>query len=118
MEGCHDFYEFHRENKNDISFISFAKNFSIPYGICKIDETGSFEKIQGKTSNDYIVNAGMYIVSTNVSSLIPDNKKFDMTELLNKAKVNKFKVASYLIDEEYWVDIGQWNEYKSAVDKF
>ena len=112
-----NFIDFHNKNKNDISFITFAKNFSIPYGICKLDETGSFEKIQGKTSNDYIVNAGMYIISPKVSSLIPDNKKYNMTDLIKKAKLNNFKIAVYPIDEDLWVDIGQWNEYKNAVGK-
>ena len=59
----------------------------------------------------------MYILSPKVIELIPENKTYHMTDLIKKAKLNNFKIAVYPIDEDLWVDIGQWNEYKNAVGK-
>ena len=30
---------------------------------------------------------------------------------------NKEKIGVYPIDDEDWIDIGQWTEYKKAVDR-
>ena len=40
-----------------------------------------------------------------------------MTDLIKKVKTLKKKIGVYPIDEESWTDIGQWNEYKLAVEK-
>jgi len=64
-----------------------------------------------------MINAGMYIVSSKVIKLIPNNEIFHMSDLINKAKLKNFKVGAYSIDEDDWIDIGQWNEYRKAVDK-
>ena len=59
----------------------------------------------------------MYILSPKVIELIPDNKTYHMTDLIKKAKLKRFKIVVYPIDEDRWVDIGQWNEYKNAVSR-
>ena len=113
----HKFIQFHKENKNDITFLVFSKKFAIPYGICNFNKLGNFLDIKEKQSYNFIVNAGMYILSPKVIELIPENKNYHMTDLIKKAKLNNFKIAVYPIDEDHWVDVGQWNAYKNAVAK-
>ncbi len=111
-----EFIKFHKSNKNDISFLVFSKKFLIPYGICDTNALGIFEAIKEKQAHNYIINAGMYIVSSKMIDLVPMNKKFHMSDLINKAKLKKAKIGMYPIDEDDWIDIGQWNEYKKVVD--
>jgi len=49
--------------------------------------------------------------------LIPENKVYHVTHMIEDAiKLNK-KVGVYPIDDDAWIDIGQWTEYKNAIDK-
>ena len=60
----------------------------------------------------------MYIISSKLLKLIPKNKIFHMTDLINIAKSKKYKISVFPIEEDKWIDIGQWNEYKNAIKKF
>ncbi len=113
-----DFYEFHRENKNDISFIVAAKNFTIPYGICDLDEKKKFQKIKEKHDFNFLVNTGLYMMEPSIMKIIPEKGSFDMNQLINDAKKNKMNVGVFPIYENSWIDIGQWSEYKKTVQKF
>ena len=49
---------------------------------------------------------------------IPKNKKFDMTELIQKIKSNNNKIGVYPIEDKSWFDVGQWPNYKNTVNSF
>ena len=40
---------------------------------------------------DFLVNTGLYVVRPDVIKLIPNNKYYDFTDLLNKVKKTKVK---------------------------
>ena len=40
-----------------------------------------------------------------------------MTDLIKLAKKRKKKIAVYPIDDESWIDVGQWSEYHKAIDR-
>jgi len=48
---------------------------------------------------------------------IPGNRYFDMPELINELIKNGKKVLAYPINEGDYIDIGQWEEYKKAIQK-
>ena len=56
----------------------------------------------------------MYVLHPDMISLIPKNKYFDMTDLIKAAKKKKKKIGVFPIDENEWVDVGQWEEYEKA----
>ena len=49
--------------------------------------------------------------------LIPKNKAYDMPELIQLAKRRKKQIGVYPIDDESWIDVGQWSEYHKAIEK-
>ena len=112
-----DIYNFHKKNKNEITVVASAKNYEIPYGVCKIDKKGNLNNIAEKPKFNFLANTGLYVINPKIFKLIPKNKKFDMTELIKKTKSLKKKIGVYPVDEDSWTDIGQWNEYKRAVEK-
>jgi len=114
-----NFYNFHKNNNYDFTMVVSQKKFTIPYGVCEINNIdNTFKKIFEKPKYDYLVNTGIYIVNKKVILKIKKNKKMDMNELINEIKKNKYKIGIYPINENSWVDVGQWNRYTKFLHKF
>ena len=67
---------------------------------------------------DFLVNTGLYIIKPEVIKLIPNNKYYDFTDLLNKVEKLKKKIAIYPIDQDKWNDVGQWENLKLTEETF
>ena len=108
---------FHIKNKNEATLVVSSKEHVIPYGTCKLTKKGYLEKIIEKPKLDFFVNVGMYVLNTSLIKMIPKNKHYDMTDLITLAKIKKKQIGVYPIDDDSWVDVGQWSEYHKAVDR-
>ena len=51
------------------------------------------------------------------SYLFPENSETKFCHIDVPAKNSGCKVGVYPIDDDYWIDVGQWAEYKKALDK-
>ena len=111
-----DLYNFHISNSNDITLVASAKEYSIPYGTCQINSKGKLSKIVEKPKYDFLVNTGLYIINPKILKLIPKNKFYHITNLINDAKKSKMNIGVYPIDDDSWIDVGQWKDYKNAID--
>ncbi|MFH1581693.1 MAG: nucleotidyltransferase family protein [Pseudomonadota bacterium] len=109
--------KFHLDNDNDITLVVSLRHYVIPYGVCKIKNGGLLETIQEKPEYDFLVNTGMCVMEREMLELIPENKFFNMTDLIAKAKASGYKVGVFPISEKSWIDIGQWEEYHKAIEK-
>ncbi len=112
-----DIYSFHTENNFDLTLVASAKNYEIPYGTCILSE-GKLQSIQEKPSHNYLVNTGLYLINPNVIKLIPHASFYDMTDLLEDMIKRGMSIGVFTVDEESWIDIGQWSEYKKALEIF
>lgn len=110
-----ELYRFHTQNKYDITLVASAKQFNIPYGICELNSGGSLERIKEKPEYSFLVNTGLYVLNPDVLSLIPDNKLFHITHLMDKVKKNGGSIGVYPVAEKAWIDVGQWAEYRNAL---
>jgi len=108
---------FHISNRNDITLVASSKEYVIPYGTCKLNKKGQFQNIIEKPKLDFFVSIGLYVISPNLIKLIPKNRAFDIPDLIKLAKRKKKKVGVYPIDDESWIDVGQWSEYHKAIEK-
>lgn len=111
-----DLYEFHVKNNYDITLVASAMNYKIPYGICELNEAGSLDCIREKPEYSFLVNTGLYVVNPNVLNRIPEERMYHITELIEDIKKDGMKIGVYPIAEDSWVDIGQWAEYRKALD--
>jgi NDP-sugar pyrophosphorylase family protein len=107
--------DFHKTNQNDITMVCCMKRSSIPYGIVEITKGGTLRSLKEKPEFDHLVNTGMYVVKPGMLDLVPKNKFFHFTDLIEKAKSKGHKVGIYPISENAWLDIGQIEEYRSAL---
>ena len=114
----YDFYDFHIKNKYDITLVASTKEYIIPYGTCELNGSGHLSHINEKPQFDFLINTGLYIVNPEIINLIPGNKIFHFTDLIENAKKIGKKIGVYPIDDESWIDIGEWNEYRKVVERF
>ena len=110
--------KFHIENKNDITLVASIKNFDIPYGVCEIENGGTLLKIREKPEFSFLVNTGMYIVNSDMIRIIPRNQLYHLTHLMEDVKARKGKVGVYPISDKSWIDIGEWEKYRKALELF
>ena len=58
------------------------------------------------------------MLNPDLITLVPKNKFFDITELIEKMLLKGMQVGVYTVDEDSWIDVGQWTAYTKAVEKF
>ncbi|WP_342442478.1 nucleotidyltransferase family protein [Lysinibacillus sp. FSL K6-0075] len=87
-------------------------DYQIPYGVV-ITENNHLVDIQEKPIHKYLMNAGIYILNPEIIQDIPKNTLFDMPDLLIKLLNRKQKINVCTIND-YWIDIGQIEDYKRA----
>ena len=109
-------YEFHQKGGYDISLVASAKEYVIPYGTCELDGAGHLSHINEKPRYEFLVNTGLYVLNPDVLELIPENQFYHITHLIEEAKNRGRKVGVFPIDDDAWIDVGQWTEYQKAVD--
>ncbi len=117
----HDFYKifnFHKINKNDLTLVTFNKKNVLPYGDCKIDKENNLLSIQEKPTTNYIINAGIYVISPKVLKLISNNNYININDLISKMITKKLKLKVYNIDQDDWYDIGEWPQYYKTIENF
>jgi len=103
--------KFHNKNDNDITIVSSFRHFTIPYGVCRIEDGGNLVDIVEKPEYDLLANTGMYILKSEMIDYIPKNKFFNMTDLITCVKNQGGNICVFPIDQKSWIDIGQLEEY-------
>jgi dTDP-glucose pyrophosphorylase len=105
-------FDFHRESHADMTVAVRQYEFSVPYGV--VDTDGSeILGIREKPTQKMFVNAGIYILEPHVPRYVPSGRRFDMTDLIEALLTDKKCVVPFPISE-YWLDIGQMDDYERA----
>jgi len=112
-----DIYKFHTGNKCDMTLIGSVQHFRVPYGVIEVDKQGSLKEITEKPEYDFLASTGMYILNKNTLNLIPKGKIFHITDLVNTLKKKGRRIGVYPVSNKSWLDVGQWEEYKKAIEK-
>jgi dTDP-glucose pyrophosphorylase len=103
---------FHREHQAEMTVGVRQFEFSVPYGVvatCDAQVTGITEK----PTQRMFVNAGIYLLEPQVCKQVPQDVRFDMTDLIAKLIAGGRRVLAFPISE-YWVDVGRPDDYAKA----
>ncbi|MDB9818906.1 sugar phosphate nucleotidyltransferase [Pelagibacterales bacterium] len=111
-----DIYNFHKKNSFDLTIVASLKKYVIPYGVCEANKDYSLKELNEKPFYDLLVNTGLYLIKKDIIKMIPLNKKYDMNMFISDLKKKNKKIGIYPIDSDSWVDVGQWSEYKNALE--
>jgi NDP-sugar pyrophosphorylase family protein len=101
-----------------MTLLSPIQQFRIPYGIVEFGPEGQIRDVLEKPHYTFTINAGVYIVEKRVLKTIPENRPYDMTDLTRSLIDHGENVMMYPLQEENYIDIGQWEEYKKTVNCF
>ena len=84
----------------------------IPYGVAEVEK----DRLLGfaeKPTEQLLVNAGIYVVSPETVSLVPSNREYPMTALIQRCLEEGRPVGAHLIEDE-WADIGHPHDLRAA----
>ena len=110
-----DVYDYHVQNKNDLTIVTMVKSFRIPYGVIETGEDGLMQNLMEKPELNYQVNTGVYILNPELIEEIPEGEFFHITHLMEKVKVRGGRVGCFPVSENAWHDMGEWPEYLKMI---
>lgn len=105
---------FHRELGSELTVGVRRYEVPVPFGVIEADGprvTG----LKEKPSLSFFINAGIYILEPAVVDSIPEGRRIDMTDLIDELLRAGRVVSSFPI-HEYWIDIGQVEDYLKATE--
>jgi len=104
--------DYHVENNDEATICVREYDFQVPYGVVNIKDN-LVTSIVEKPTHNFFINAGIYILSSNLVKNIKVDKYLDMPNLLRTIIESSGKVNIFPI-HEYWLDIGQIEQYEKA----
>jgi dTDP-glucose pyrophosphorylase/CBS domain-containing protein len=104
--------EYHRDHAADMTVAVNLHTIEVPYGVIESDGARVTE-VQEKPEIKLFVNAGIYLLEPSVYDFIPQAERFNMTDVIEALIEADRNVISFPI-REYWMDIGQHNDYEQA----
>ena len=107
--------DFHNGNNSEATMCVRKYDFQVPYGVIEIDNY-KIKNIKEKPIHNFFVNAGIYVLNKELIKKIDGKSYLDMTDFLHNelknGSVNAFPI------HEYWLDIGQMDEYQKANNEY
>lgn len=105
--------DFHLEHRSSATVCVREHRSQIPYGVVKTEDIRVVSVIE-KPELTHYVNAGVYVLDSNLIQHVPVNTFFDMPSLITDALrcgqvVNAFPI------HEYWLDIGLPETLEQAI---
>ncbi|WP_425659658.1 nucleotidyltransferase family protein [Tenacibaculum ascidiaceicola] len=116
-DDYNEIYNYHKENKNELTIVSAVKDYSIPYGTLITKDNGILSRITEKPDLNFQINTGFYIVEPHLINEIPKNDFFHITHLIEKLLDEKRRVGVFPVSAGSWKDVGVWDEYLKNINK-
>ena len=104
--------QYHNEHPGIATMCVREYDFQVPYGVIE-SEGHSIKKIIEKPIHNFFVNAGIYVLEPDLVNSVNGNDFLDMPDLLEK-RINNGDTVNMFPIHEYWLDIGQMDEYEKA----
>ena len=108
--------EFHACNGGAATMCVREYDFQVPYGVVKASGN-RVTSIVEKPTHKFFVNAGIYVISKSFLQGIDGMTYLDMPTMLEKSIETNNAVNVFPI-HEYWLDIGQMEQFRQAQDDF
>lgn len=108
----------HKEKNNLVTIVAAKKNMQLPYGIMNVDEDGQLLEIEEKPKYSFLTNTGFYIIEPEFLDSIPDDTFIHMPDILQTCMQEGKRVGVSQIDEEKWLDMGQFDEMEKMRQRF
>jgi NDP-mannose synthase len=107
------FFRFALAQAADLTIATKIITTPFRFGNVKVDKEGYIVDVEEKPELKLEILAGIYCLKPAVLSLIPDGQYYGMDTLIKDMLARQQRIARYLI-QEYWLDIGQVEDYSQA----
>jgi len=111
-----DVYDYHKDNKNELTIVTADKSLKIPYGVVETGQDGLLTGILEKPESTYLINTGLYILNPNLIEEIPEGEFFHITDLIDKIMARGGRVGSFPVSDSALRDMGEWPEYLKMIN--
>jgi NDP-sugar pyrophosphorylase family protein len=109
-------YEHHLAMKADMTVAVQKKSVSSSFGVLEIKD-GQVTAYAEKPTLNYWASMGIYVINKRIISLIPENKRFDMPDLVQRLLSEHAQVVSFE-SQDLWFDIGTMADLEKAKEEF
>ncbi len=99
---------FHQEHKLSATMCVREYDFQVPYGVLTL-EGHCIKSIEEKPTQNFFVNAGIYVLEPQALKTIPKGKFYDMPQLFKDIMARGDATAAFPV-REYWIDIGHMRD--------
>lgn len=104
------------QHQAEVSIASSGWKVEVPYALLTIDKAGKLIEIQEKPIVRFPVNAGIYLLNTNLTKLIEKNIRIDMPEII-QCWLEKGLNIQVFDWSGNWQDLGRPDDYYAAQGK-
>ena len=109
--------EHHRKSNNIATVICVEKNENLSYGVLELDKDGNILEIKEKPNLSFVINTGIYIIEPEFLEYIPENTFIHITDIIEKCIKNGKSIGTYVLEEENWLDMGQFDELEKMKER-
>jgi dTDP-glucose pyrophosphorylase len=96
----------------DLAVLTIPYQVAIPYAVLET-EKGEVKSFKEKPTYTYYSNGGIYLMKKEMTHLIPQNKFYNATDLMEDLiQLNK-KIISFPFSG-YWLDVGKHEDFEKA----
>jgi dTDP-glucose pyrophosphorylase len=103
---------FHQQHDGVATMCVRDYEFQVPFGVIE-GEGSEINYMIEKPIHSCQVNAGIYVINSEIIDSITINKRVDMTDILNEQMSEGRRVHMFPI-HEYWLDIGRLEDFNKA----
>jgi dTDP-glucose pyrophosphorylase len=104
--------DYHLESKADATMGVREYDVQVPFGVVHLDDHRVLG-IDEKPTHRFFVNAGIYVLSPKVLTMIPKDRHLDMPQLIQRLIDRGSATAAFPL-REYWLDIGRLEDWTKA----
>ena len=105
------FLEFIKQGA-DLAVLTIPYQVAIPYAVLET-EKGEVKSFKEKPTFTYYSNGGIYLMKKEMTHLIPQNKFYNATDLMEDLIQQNKKIISFPFSG-YWLDVGKHEDFEKA----
>ena len=104
--------DYHIDHHADMTVGVRRHEYVVPFGVVDLD-VANLTAIHEKPTHGFMINAGIYLIGPEACKIVPEHRRYDMTDLIRDAIGDGLRVVGFPV-EEYWADVGQMEDYERA----
>jgi NDP-sugar pyrophosphorylase family protein len=112
-----DLIDFHKRQGTIATVAVHSRKVEIDYGVIDVSRDLRILKHREKPVLEYMVGMGICVFEPKILDYIPENRKYDIPDLISCLIENGQKISAYVSDD-YWMDIGRPDDYEQAVKDY